>query len=185
MPLLAHLFLALIMADVDSPSTLTVCEALARLDDLNNGEVRIRGAWFFGDTGELIVSPEPCPHPTVRDGWQWRDFIGIDNIVIDDENGRVIARRLATFYRRASKVYRKDDTALVMVTFSGRLETTDHFKVRKFVRGSTPLGYGGLGAAVAGLIRHDASDLEVTGRAPIFNSWWGEVARSPEAVRAR
>jgi hypothetical protein len=103
---LAFTIVAFVSAAVlPAQSTRTVCEALMDLTDLNGKDVKIRGVFGAGHTGQELFASPPCAQPTIRDGWVWRDFISV---------------------WPANKI---------MATLVGRLETRDHFDVRIFQDG--------------------------------------------------
>ncbi len=117
-----------------SAQTRTVCEALADLTDLNGHEVKIRGAFIRGDTGQELFAWPPCPQPTVRDGWVWRDIIQVWPV---DGQGSVTGA-LATYHEMA-KAHRDCD---IVVTLEGRLETRDHFDSKLYGDGLLhPIGF--------------------------------------------
>jgi hypothetical protein len=117
-----HAILLLLALRGASAQTLTVCELLAHLDDLNGKEVRVRGTWTIGDTGEFLESSVGCESHTVRDGWMWKDFIYVMPLNKDAEHFR------SEHYRLKTENY--DKPVKIVATVAGRFETRDHFEVR-------------------------------------------------------
>jgi hypothetical protein len=117
-----------------SAETRTVCEALADLGDLNGKEVRIRGAFNAGHTGQELFASPPCSQPTIRDGWVWRDFIR----VYPAGGTTAVAGALAECHRTAVE----HPGCRLVVTLTGRLETRSHFDVTTFPGGlQIPVGF--------------------------------------------
>ena len=120
--------------------TLTVCEALEHLSDLNGKEVRIKGAWRVGDSGEDLWALQPCFEPVIYGGWKWHEAIALG-----PEQG---ASRVKTFSRwdpvyeqRIRLLSTHSKPGVVVAIFFGRLETRDHFKISRYTH--LPEGYGG------------------------------------------
>jgi|KBSMisStandDraft_5_1062788.scaffolds.fasta_scaffold153457_4 hypothetical protein len=120
------LFVILLMGLTGYAETLTVCEALANLTELNGRTVNIRGIWSVGDAHRALMAESPCEQPTVRDGWLWPDRI---NLVAD--NGQIY--RYAAEFRILLKSTPRHSP---VVTLTGRFETKKHFEIKKFPNGS-------------------------------------------------
>jgi hypothetical protein len=102
--------------------TLTVCEALHRLDDLNGKEIKVRGVWQMGHTGRFIWSDVNCELPILRDGWVWKPFIQLWP--------RGEGRRFDDDYERLKgKKYSAAPPSKIVATITGHLETHSHFQV--------------------------------------------------------
>jgi hypothetical protein len=70
-------FILLMLPAACPAQALSVCQVLDHLSELAGKEVRVRGAWTSGETGEGIWPSPPCDHPTVRDGWIWKASIDV------------------------------------------------------------------------------------------------------------
>ena len=110
--------------------TLTVCEVLRGLEDLNHQTIKVRGSWGVGDAGESLITTSPCDRRTVRDGWIWQDAIQV--FAQTDK-----AKAFAYDFHRQEK-----ENSRIVATLSGRLETRDHFEVQTLVTGvKRPVAY--------------------------------------------
>jgi hypothetical protein len=155
-----------------SAQTYTVCEALAHLSELNGKQVKIRGVWDIGDTGETLWSDATsCSAPTIRDGWKWRDIISLR----PPEGGPGMAGSYEA-YAALAKAHRP---CKIMATLSGRLETRDHFETKKWARGpEIPVGFG---YYVARLSYRQAEDMEAVPSGP--DPAEDDMRKRPYAVR--
>jgi hypothetical protein len=97
------------------------------LTDLNGKDVKIRGVFGAGHTGQELFASPPCAQATVRDGWVWRDFIS----AWPADGTASVANAIATYHQMA----RAHPGSQIVVTLTGRLETRDHFDVRTFPDG--------------------------------------------------
>ena len=157
-----------------SEQRLDVCEVLQDLSALSGKLVTIRGVWRLGDTGQDLEPSAPCKHATVRDGWKWSDSIDVEPVGWDNRPDSVVAQYFAL--RRAHP-----EGIKIFATVSGRLETRDHFRVRKYPRGrDLPVAFG---YAVARLLLVDAKDLEAIAYEPGEQKEELKRDRSPYPVR--
>jgi hypothetical protein len=134
MPKIAISFLFVLFGA--SAQTLTICEVLSGLEDLNHQEIKVRGSWAVGHVGEVLIATSPCNHPTVRDGWIWQDAIQV--FAQTDK-----AKAFADDYRRIEKSL-STMNARIVATLSGRLETRNHFEIVTLpsgVKRPTAFGY--------------------------------------------
>jgi hypothetical protein len=158
-----------------SAQTRTVCEALTDLSDLNGRDVNIRGVFASGDTGQVLFASPPCPQPTTRDGWAWRDVIRVY-----PADGRKSASATIADYRRMAKAH---PGCKILVTLTGRLETRDHFDVQTFPDGfEWPVAFKWF---VARLSYRTMGHLEAIRREPGEDEQELEWRRRPYAMRAR
>jgi hypothetical protein len=128
MPKIAISFLFVLLSA--SAQTLTVCEVLRGLEDLNHQKVKVTGSWSPGDAGEALITKSPCDSRTVRDGWIWQDAI---QVFAQTDKARA--------FRYDSHRLEKQNSRIV-ATLSGRLETRDHFEVQTLVTGvKRPVAY--------------------------------------------
>lgn len=153
----------------------TICEALEDLSDLNDQEVKVRGTWGIGDTGQTLFASPACARPTIRDGWHWPDVIEVY-----PAGGRGSVSDVIAKYRRLRKEH---PDSKIMVTLTGRLRTRDHFEVRTFPNGfEWPVAFDYF---VAVLTYRRVDHLEVTPLAPGEREYQLELARKSYATRAK
>jgi len=160
---------------VAQAQTLTLCEALQRLSELNGKEVKIRGVWAVGDTGQDFIAIPQCPQHTIRDGWIWRDIIDVY-----PADGRA---SVGGFIAKYSELAKTNHEGKVLATLTGRLETRDHFEVRTLPDGTQqPRAYR---YYVALLRYRSVEDLEVVPFGPGERGPVIEALRKPEATRLK
>jgi hypothetical protein len=154
------LLAALCTSALSSAQTLTVCELLRGLEDLNHTEVTVRGTWIAGHVGEVLIPTEPCGRATIRDGWIWQDAVEL----------AAATREAGAFlrdYYRLLETKRGPDDVKIVATLTGRLETRDHFKAEN----GRPVAF----SYYVAVIRYtDATDLEIVPYKP------GEIERELE-----
>jgi hypothetical protein len=108
-----------------------VCDVLQEGPELNGKLVRVRGAWWIGDTGEELEATTPCKPPTIRDGWSFWDTIEV-----------VPHRYFGTGEAKVLRLLAKGKVK-VLVTLTGRLETSSHFQTYKDAYGAEyPRAFG-------------------------------------------
>jgi hypothetical protein len=158
-----------------SAETRTVCEALMDLSDLNGKEVKIRGNFRWSHVGQELRATPVCEHPTIRDGWMWRDAISVW-----PAGGLDVVSGALAACRRVAKAH---PDGHVVVTLTGRLETRDHFEIKTFPNGlQWPLGFG---YNVASLLYRSIDHIEAAPLQPGDLERDIDIARQPYAVRAK
>lgn len=155
-----RLLAALFAPVLSSAQALGVCDVLRGLEDLNHKEITVRGTWIAGHVGEVLIPTQPCDHTTIRDGWVWQDAIELAATTKDPW------AFLRDYYRLLASKPSPDDVKIV-ATFTGRLETRDHFKVEN----GRPVAFN---YSVALIRYRDARDLEIVPYKP------GEIERELE-----
>lgn len=153
----------------------TICEALEDLSDMNDKEVKIRGTWGIGDTGQTLFASPACARPTIRDGWLWPD-----EIAVYPAGGRGSVTDVIAKYRRLRKEH---PDSKIMVTLTGLLRTRDHFDVQTFSDGfEWPVAFRYL---VAALTYRRVDDLEVVPLQPGERESILELGRKSYAIRPK
>ena len=114
-----------------TPETLTVCDTLKRLNLFDQTEVSIRGVWIAGDTGEVLVPQTGCESPLIRDGWKWRDAIEL--AIIDPARSKQYSVLQERLHQEIFGAF--PQRLRILATFTGRLETREHFRVRRLPSG--------------------------------------------------
>jgi hypothetical protein len=156
------------------PAVRTICQALEDLSDLNDKQVKVRGVWGIGDTGQTLFASPACALPTIRDGWQWPDVIEVYPAGGRESISDVIAK-----YHQLRKQHPDSE---IMVTLTGRLGTRDHFDVRTLPDGfEWPVAFK---YYVAVLAYRRADNLEVVPLRPGEREYLLELGRKSYAVRA-
>ena len=164
--------LAVMVCNLEA-ETLTVCEALSGLTSLNGRDVKVRGAFIRGHTGQHLFASPPCATPTLRDGWIWRDFIAVW-----PANGmESVSGALASYGRLAKEC----QDCKIVVTLRGRLKTRDHFEVHGVTMG--PPFPEGIRGSVASLLYSAMDDIKVVPREPGELEQEMESRRDPYAMR--
>ena len=165
--LLTSVFTLLILAPVQQPIAMGVCQALHNLSSLDGKDVAIRGVWMIGHGGQVLTSDDACDPPIVRDGWLWRDTI---EVVADR---RVTIKGYVAEHRRLQK--KEGGDVKVVTTLIGVIETREHFAVLRY-----PSGFempGGFRYSVAQLRLRQAKEYVVFPYQP------GELERELERER--
>lgn len=155
--------------------TLTVCDTLANLTNLNGHEIRVRGVFTRGHTGQALYASPPCERPIIRDGWVWRNWIQVYPV-----NGPESVAEALQRYHEVAKAHPSDN---VVVTLAGRLETRDHFELKLYGDGELhPIGFHW---CVAKLVYSTMFDFTPVPLRPGELEQDMEVRRSPWAVPAK
>lgn len=149
---------------------LTVCELLARLDDLNGKEVTVQGTWGIGDMGEVLMALRACERRTVRDGWIWQDAIHVFADTKEAAAGKREYWRLAGRMEESSP----DTPCRIVATFTGRVETRHRFNLYNGRPGVT---------FVAQLRYRSVGDLKVVPYEAGEQEWELELRRRPAPRR--
>lgn len=145
------LILAMLSLSPIRSRTISVCDLLHGLEDLNDTEVTVRGVWAVGDAGEILYPESPCASRTVRDGWLWSDGI---SVVPKDASVRGFHNEYGRLLRTSPH-----QSVKIVATLTGRLETRDHFEVQKLANGKrVPRAFR---FWVAQLTYRTAADIEV------------------------
>jgi hypothetical protein len=130
-------WLALLAALPCGAQTLSVCEALSRLTELNGQVISVRGVWMDVDKREVLIAEAPCAKPVIHDGWQWREWISLVPLKGAMLPGRDRDRR--------SDLLKKNRGSVALATVTGKLETQAQFTIRVDREGGQmPAAYGGL-----------------------------------------
>lgn len=137
-----------------SAQVLTTCDVLRRLDELNGKELKVRGTWRGGHTGQFLLSSEDCGRATIRDGWFWPDAIQVA-----PEN--LGAGAWTAKYRISSRNRKDPEPMEIVVTLSGHLKTRVHFEVQTGADGTQrPVAFK---YCVAALVYWNAADVQAVG----------------------
>lgn len=108
------------LASQSRAQTLSVCEVLTKLSELNGKTIAIRGVWGRSDAGQGLRASPACEIPTIRNRWGFFDEID----VIRDTSPESMTSYYAA-YRDIQKRYKSD--VKIFATLHGRLETREHF----------------------------------------------------------
>jgi hypothetical protein len=158
--------------------TMSVCEALEHLDDLNEKQVSIRGVFGASDTGQILLAIPPCSQPTLRDAWSWRDIIAI----YPAQRGTVST----SFLDQYQKIRKAHPDTKILATLSGRLETRSRFEIRDLPAGGRePIGFGNFVYYVAALHYIKADDLQYMPFGPGEQEELAKIQRRPWPILAR
>ena len=173
---MTRLLLILFLIALDAPAqTITVCDVLEQLSNLNGKELSVRGSLVFGDTGQALLAIPPCDNPTVRDGWVWRDAIAVYPAGDHAAPGRLLGRYFT--------IRRSNPHAKIVATLTGRLETRSHFDVKTLGSGvARPIGYGDF---VAILHYRRIGDIEAIPFPFGEEEQFSGMGRDPHAKRAQ
>jgi hypothetical protein len=161
----------LLLPKLRSTETLTVCEALDRLTELNGHEVSVRGVWLISDIGEVLWASPECAQPIVRDGWVWKNTI---SVVPDD------VHRRQRVYEQYDRLPRNREPTEVLASLTGVLRTKEHFKTNRDA--GLPYGYT---YSVARLTFSAADRLEAHLMDETERRRYEILAQSPWPVRVK
>jgi Class-II DAHP synthetase family len=164
------------LTHADKPTALSFCDVLQHLSELNCQTVTITGAYIWGDQGQQMFAFPGCRDPVVRDCWSWRPGIYVYRARYNDPAiGRLHQEIKALRSSQGSP-------SVALVTLTGRLQTREHFPVRKY-KEERPEGYGWYFAAA--LLWDEASEVRVMPETPEWRAFMHGVGVRPWPVRAK
>ena len=155
--------------------TLSVCDALDRLSELNGRTVKISGAFSSGDMGDFLSASPACGHRIVRDGWSWISAISARL----DQNPKKFAYFQGQFVEFKS-LKQAHPSEKITATLTGTLHTMDHFRVDRLLH--RPLGFT---YCVAEIVYSRMEDWRIVAYEPGELDRLKREAEHPDALRAR
>ena len=171
------LFAFLAAAFEGSAATSDVCDVLSNLDEFNGRVVVIRGILGIGHTGPQITSDHPCTQPVIRQGWQWREFLGL--------YVRPGGSPISAVLPRYRSLARANVGYYIVGTVTGILTVPAQYSVQDLDYSGSQRPIGFHGSAVGALLVKRIDDLEPKAFAPSVEEWLLELFRRPDATRPR
>lgn len=137
---------------------MTVCEALARLKELNGQVVTIRAKVIATDELHYLIG-EACGKPLITDGYAWEDPAGIA-LRPGTSPAQVKPEDLLVLNPE-----RESTSTDITATFVGRFECRDRYEVVTLGNGTRlPNGFGHMGGFPAMLAISEIRDAKATVR---------------------